>query len=219
MFKKMIAAIEEEKRAAEQRVRDVLERVDDPVARQTSWTPASSGNGGVRTHEFGMISPGRAEFRLSKGTQWLCLGMFGFGLAGLGVGGAMGAGLIPAVPGWWLGVSFGFVFAIAGAGMRWELGRPRVFDMDELRFWRGRKPRDRAKVDAFATPLDEVHAGQLLASRPRADRDSPFNYEINLVRHDGERAIVIDHQNLERIREDGAAIAELIGVPVWDATE
>ena len=79
---------------------------------------------------------------------------------------------------------------------------------------------DRAAVERCdnAAPLDRVHAIQIVHERVRDSDSSYTSYEINLVLHDAQRVTVVDHGSLKHIRRDAEQIAELIGVPVWDAT-
>lgn len=202
------------------RLAALLDQLDDPIARRVEWSAASSGGTNFRTHRLVEVSPLRAEFRLSIGALLFCALFFIVGLGVLGIGIATLLGIMPKGAPWWITIPFGLVFASAGAGMWWYMSRPRVFDMQDLWYWRGKRPTDRNAVEAckHAAPLDRVHAIQFISEHCRGDDSSYYSYEINLVLHDAARVNVIDHGNLKHIRKDAQTIANLIGVPVWDAT-
>lgn len=44
-------------------------------------------------------------------------------------------------------------------------------------------------------------------------------FDMNLVRHDGERVYVTTYGKADRAREDARMIAEFINVPVWDGID
>ena len=67
--------------------------------------------------------------------------------------------------------------------------------------------------------LREVHALQLLREFVRGNNKSYDSYEINLVCRDGRRLNVTDHGTLHAIREDADALADFLGVPIWDAID
>lgn len=191
----------------------------DPVAMQTEWSPARGGGANFRTHRLRKADPNRLEFRAAAGA----IVFFGiFLLIGLGVmfglGGAMlASGEPPAnllIP-----VLFGGVFAaVGGLGIYFGTA-PIVFDKHWGYFWKGRKsPQhvfDRTKLKHFAE-LTDIHALQIVSEHIRGNKSSYTSYELNLVLHDGRRINVVDHGNLRRLREDAAAVAAFLGVPVWD---
>ncbi len=45
------------------------------------------------------------------------------------------------------------------------------------------------------------------------------SYELNLALKSGGRIGVLDHGNLEKIREAATQIAQLTGVPLWDVSD
>ena len=118
-------------------------------------------------------------------------------------------------------VVFGLAFAAAGAGIYYLVSRPRVFDMDVLWYWKGRKPLDEAEVKQRrnAALLEQVHAIQLLRELCSGESSNYYSYELNLVMHDGSRTNVIDHGKLDCIKQDAHRLAAFIGVSVWDATD
>ncbi len=220
MLNKLKQALESAKSRDADRLAALLAQLDDPIAAETDWSAAASGGTNFRTHRLVQLSPVRAEFRLAFGAMLFCWIFCVLGLGAIGFGLATLLGAIPKGPPWWLITPIGLVFASVGVGMWWSMARPRVFDMQDLWYWRGKRPTDRDAVEAckHAAPLDRVHAIQIISEHCRGNDSSYYSYEVNLVLHDGSRVNVIDHGSLKHIRKDAQTIADLIGVPVWDAT-
>ena len=68
--------------------------------------------------------------------------------------------------------------------------------------------------------LDDIHALQIISEYVSGDIDSPNfkSYEINILKKDASRVNVVDHGGLQTLRSDTKILAEVLGVPVWDAT-
>jgi len=66
-------------------------------------------------------------------------------------------------------------------------------------------------------PLDQVHALQLVSEYCSGNKSSYYSYELNLVLKDGRRVNVIDHGNINRIRQDAQTLSNFLGKPVWNA--
>lgn len=201
--------------------RELIARLDDPVAERTDWTPAAPGGITARTHRLVKVSPVRLELRLTHEAWRFCLVFVFLGALALvaSVGSISGtfAKMLPV----WPFLVAGVVFTGAGIILYRSLSRPRVFDMQDLWYWRGKRPEHREAVEQCvdSAPLDEVHAIQILHEECQAKEATFSSYEINLVLHDGRRVNVVDHGALSHIRRDARSIADLIGVPVWDATK
>jgi len=221
MLTKLKEAFESSKSRDAKRLAALLDRLDEPIARQIEWTPAASGGTNFRTHRLVEISPLRLKLKPTFGSMmfsWI------FILVGLGVmivffvemsnRATRDASL-------WVLPPIGLVFFAIGAWLYHSYSRPRVFDMQDLWYWRGRRPNSRDSVEHCknSAPLDQVHAIQIVSELCRGKNSSYYSYEINLVLHDTTRVNVVDHGNLKHIRKDAQKIADLIGVPVWDAAE
>ena len=68
------------------------------------------------------------------------------------------------------------------------------------------------------TPLEEIHALQLVSELCHTKNRSYYSYELNLVLRDGQRINAVDHGRHERIRTDAQRLSDFLGKPVWDAT-
>jgi len=197
-------------------------RFGDPLALQTEWTPAKRGGASFSTHKLTVAGPNRFEFRPSIGAVLFYLLFF---FAGLGV--------FIAVSGSWVSKSansfdmgllvplaISLIFIAVGAYMFYTGTAPIVFERGRGVFWKGRKGPDEL-VDSRNTGsfvrLDQVHAVQLIAEYI-SGKNSYYSYELNLVLADGKRIAVVDHGNLDRIREDAGKLAVFLGKPLWDAT-
>jgi hypothetical protein len=114
----------------------------------------------------------------------------------------------------------GLVFAGVGGGLLYFGTAPIVFDKRERYFWKGRKgPRDvfNPKSLKNLVEIGQIHALQLISEYCRGDKSSYYSYELNLVLEDGKRINVVDHGNLDKVRDQAATLAEFLGRPVWDA--
>lgn len=197
--------------------------IGDPLALRTEWTPAKGGGASFRTHRLAQAGPTRMAFQPTKGAMafyalFLLIGV------GLLVGFAVfmasrsdGATAIRMT----LPILIGVVFTVAGAGMLYTGAAPIIFDTNRGEFWKGRmapwEARNHQELAAH-TPLDRIHALQIVSERVRSDDGSYESYELNLVLDDGSRLNVVDHGNLDHLRADACALSDFIGKPVWDAT-
>lgn len=184
----------------------------DPIAEATEWRPLKGGGANFRTHSLVKVSFNRLEFRASLGAK-----LFGLIFMGVGMGVMVLFGLNANE---WVPVLFGLIFALVGGGILYSSLTPIVFDQSAGYFWKGRKaPRLMVnKADLKnATELDQIHALQLISERCHGSKRSYTSHELNLVLKDGRRLNVVDHGNLEKLREDAGTLAAFLKKPVWDA--
>lgn len=132
----------------------------------------------------------------------------------------------------WFIMVFGAIFALAGIIMLTQAGSPIVFDRTERMFYRGRKQQKAPDVTdtKHALSFNDIHAIQLL-TRLESHRDDSGNrngfsrthfykvYEMNLVKHDGDRMYVNTYGKFANARHDANTLADFIGVPVWDGID
>jgi hypothetical protein len=194
----------------------------DPVAEKTAWTPAKRGGANFCTRRFKMKEQYRVVFRPTVGAV-----VFFLIFAIIGVGVSIGFTLlrvvrdnapvgtemiIPAV--------VGVVFAAVGIGGIVKSISPIVFDLTNGYFWKGRKnPTEEFDLTTrkACVQLGRIHALQIISEYCRGNKNSYYSYELNLVLDDTERINVIDHGNLRKLRQDAQALADFLGVPLWDA--
>jgi len=195
---------------------------DDPVAMQTSWTPAKRGGANFRTHKLVEVNSYRLEFQASLGAKLFYLI---FLLAGVGVlvgfsftklsSGAFSFDMDTIIP-----FGIGLIFAIAGGCLLYFGTTPIVFDKTQGAFWKGRKTpgalSDSQALKHYAE-LDKIHALQLISEYVRGDKSSYYSYELNLVLENGDRINIVDHGNENKLREDAKTLSAFLEKPVWDA--
>jgi hypothetical protein len=194
----------------------------DPVAEKTVWTPAKRGGANFCTRRFKMIEQYRVVFRPTIGAVAFFLI---FAIIGMAV--SVGFTLLRAVrdnasigPEMIIPGVVGLVFAAIGIGGIIKSISPIVFDRTNGYFWKGRKnPTEEFDLTTrkACVQLGRIHALQIISEYCRGNKNSYYSYELNLVLDDAERINVVDHGNLNKLRDDAQALAEFLGVPVWDA--
>jgi hypothetical protein len=197
-------------------------RFNDPVAMQTTWTPAKSGGANFRTHKLVEIDFNRVEFKPSLGALAFYLIFF--------VAGAVVLVIFPYAQ-WSSGknmfsadllvpVLIGFVFAAVGIGMLYFGTAPIVFDKSKGCFWKGRTVPDginNSQVIKHFAHIADIHALQLVSEYCSGNKSSYYSYELNLVLRNGNRINVVDHGNCGKLKEDAQRLSEFLSKPVWDA--
>jgi len=190
---------------------------DDPVLRQTHWTPLARSGHGWPTHRLVVhASEGWAELRpnvplhrpllILSEVSGLVLLLWQFITDGQGSAVAMLTMLLIATP------IFGFTL------------RTVVFDRRSGRFWEQRLVAPSKRF--MEGRLSGIHAIQLIPERVITGDTTGLtgppaffvSYELNLVNHRGGRLNLIDHVMLGWLRRDAHRLAQFLDVPLWDIT-
>ncbi|TVR29712.1 MAG: hypothetical protein EA390_09270 [Balneolaceae bacterium] len=198
-------------------------RFNDPLALQTTWTPAKSGGSNFHTHRLVEVDNHRLEFRATWGAK-----LFAAVFIAVGVGvvlievlfGFVDSNTGEAANPLFIYL-FGLLFATAGGCMYYFMSTPRVFDKWAGLYWKGHKqPKGIHDISTKknSSRISDIHAIQLLSEYVRGDKSSYHSYEINLVLKNGERINVVDHGKLTEVRNDARKLSEFLGKPIWDAT-
>jgi hypothetical protein len=66
--------------------------------------------------------------------------------------------------------------------------------------------------------ISQIHAIQIIKERVSTKNSSYNSYEFNLILKDSSRVNVIDHWNLEKLRENANQIAARLWIKIWDIT-
>lgn len=214
MLNKLKDKLEEAADEARASVRRIEEAFDDPLARQTDWSPARRGGSKGQSQTLKAVSPERLAFkpapaRLLWAGLAVAVGAF-FALKSLVDGGGPVLNEVIA----------GSLIAATGLFLGYRSMRPIVLDKRTGLCWIGhRAPASEAAArdQANAAVLADVGAVQVVAEQPRGN-DSYRSFEINLVLRDGSRLNLVDHSKQEAIRADAQRLGEFLGVPVWDAS-
>lgn len=69
------------------------------------------------------------------------------------------------------------------------------------------------------TSFRNIHAIQIIKEYVRSDKTRFYSYELNLVLKDKTRLNILDHGNLNSIKQDAKIISETLWIPVWDVSE
>ena len=198
-----------------------IDKFKDTVAQKTSWSALKSGGASFGTHNLVEVSSRRLEFRP---TIFAIVFYLIFALAGLGM---LGFVLFQeyqtdfALESDFVFLSIGgLIFSSVGIVLGYHGTKPIVFDQEYGFYWKGLKKPNRdieySHPELF-TPLNNIHALQILSEYIKGNKSSYYSYELNLVFRDGKRTNVIDHGNINKIREDARKLSQFINRPVWDA--
>ncbi|WP_298867008.1 hypothetical protein [uncultured Gimesia sp.] len=218
MFRKLIDKLKSLSTEGSERFDPAI--LDDPIAMETEWSPLKEGGSNFCTRKLVRVSPQRYEFRATVGAIvfYLIFFFIGVGVSMIAISQSISSGKIFTAEVLFLGV-FGLIFTSAG-GLLFYFGTKRVvFDMQHDCFWKGKIPDDEllyATANELLMPFKEIHSIQLISEYLSGSDSSYYSYEMNLVSQDGVRTNVIDHGNLEKIREDASTLSEFLEVPVWD---
>jgi hypothetical protein len=113
---------------------------------------------------------------------------------------------------------FSWVFWAAGYYLYISLSKPRVFDRAAWYFYKWKPTNEVWMIDINdkkLTSLNDIYAIQLLSESCSWSESSYCSYEINLVLKDKSRVNVMDHGDLNVIRNDAKTIWNFLWVPVW----
>jgi len=199
--------------------------ISDPLARQVSWIPVNPGGFSITTHNLKVISPLRAEFRVSP-YMWInvaigVIGMLSAVAAAVLVGfGKMGKGFPLATFMSTGSILVLAVMAVILAGIFRPMFKPVIFDKSIGYCWKGKKPEDPVfdrSISNDCIELRSIHAIQLIPEYCSSNENFYTSYELNLVLDDAKRINIIDHGNKNKIRRDAAGLSQFLGKPVWDA--
>jgi len=211
----------------------------DPIAMQTTWTPVITDRTGMDSRELAEVSPGRIEFRTTKGSRAFGLA---FILCGIVCAIANFHSTNPTSGGKELLVlGFSFLFIVFGCVFLYMTNKVVVFDKLRGYFWRGRKTSDEAPdMDSVQdlTSLESIHALQLVYWQCMGSSAGTSTImtiteiiELNLVLRNGRRVNVAAYQvsgrtiyrrfcnHEKKPHENAAALGRFLGKPVWDAID
>lgn len=196
--------------------------MEDPLARQCSWSPVKPGGTNFGTHQLVKTSPERLEFKLKGGAVLfpVLFALIGFGLLlGMGIPGLLRMDFILLG----MGVFMGGIFSLVGLLLFFSWTSPRIFDFSMGCYWKGRRTPNPYSNEwpKGSCRISDIHAVQIIrelctsSSSSNGYRSTFYSYEINLVFQDGNRLNIIDHGNVDLILQDGNTLVQRLNVPLW----
>ncbi len=223
------------KRAARQE--EQLKRIEafsDPLAKEISWAPASSGGSNFCTRKLHKNESGILTYRPTLFSLIFSLIFIAVGAWIIQLSLKLPFSLLDllhhplgCIRGIWFsiqnilstpkifGVLFGLVFMLPGFFFFYSFVSPVRFDLRSRFFIKG-FPLFRQKRISF----QEIHALQILSEPCRGgSKHSSKTYlstELTLVLKNKTRITLVDHSDLTRIRQEAETLSKALSVPVWD---
>ena len=90
----------------------------------------------------------------------------------------------------------------------------KYFDSSIGKYYIGKYATSKCVVD-FA----DVYALQIIRKKCYYRNNRYYSYEINMVLNTGNRYNIMDHGNLNKIKENAQTIADILGVKLWDLSD
>jgi hypothetical protein len=206
-----------------------------PASPDIRWDRVGNSSTGFHSHSMVQTAPTRFERTLATPAKLSAGGILGFGVAL-----AIFFVIIYAKPiirndkamGMVLGkpkefsmrTSFVIAMLFAGifitiGGVYWNVwNTPVVFDKTEGWCWKGdtlSEARSKSTDETpLAIPLDDIHAIQVLKFVSSSSNGDRTYYEVNVVRNDGARLVIVCHDSQEDILMDAAMLGRFLEVPV-----
>lgn len=193
-------------------------KFDDPLAMQVEWNRIGRTNTNFKARNLNEVSPGRLEYKSSKGAMafslifivvgliipvWFFISQFNSAEVGVEL-------LFPLL--------FGGLFIGVGYFLLKSKTKPIVFDKNSGHFWTGKEDPGTGMNNQNAVRLSDVHAVQQISQFVRGDKRSYYVYETNLVLKDANRVHVTGQGgSRQSSMQDAQQIANFIGVPLWSA--
>lgn len=186
----------------------------DPIALRTQWTskPVSEWD---PKYKWLYMGPDRIEIRATPESLFVCLLFPIIGLPFLAifiVTDAVPELQIPCI-------LIGVIITIFSMVELYKRKTPMVFDKASGWFWKGRKDpgtQESPTASNAQAPIEDIHALQLLSRQMPLKRKGDVYY-LNLVLKDGQRIHITAQKDFGSLEVDVGALAQFLGVPVWNA--
>ncbi|NVJ49341.1 MAG: hypothetical protein HWE13_08440 [Gammaproteobacteria bacterium] len=191
--------------------KDFFDINSSATAPSINWQPLKGGGANFKTHNLRPGQQGQMEFVVA----WQ-MKLFAIFFAGIG---AIVGGVFLFAAGEIIPFFIGLVFVVIGVSIYYFSSTPRVFDKRLNYYWKGRiKSESAAQVMALKEhcALSDIYGLQILSEYIKGDKSNYYSYELNIIRQDGSRLCVVDHGNLEQIRQDANTLSQYLKVPVFE---
>ena len=192
-------------------------------------TPLNGGAGGLVTHKLKELSPSRYEFKPTFGAVLKIL-RFVFAVVVffllifyiyrkiLEVQSPISFNFIEN-PIMIIPIFIIFIYVVEFVKISISIFKPLIFDKNAGLFWKGFYQPDvvcGGDKKKEIVQLEKIQGLQILKKSVKGRMDTYIGFELNLVLSDSERVNVIDHGNLQRMREDAQKLGRFLNVPVLD---
>jgi hypothetical protein len=229
MLNKIKGEIETNSQLIKQKKEEISLRFNHPIANGTSWNPLRGGGANFQTQKLSLTADNQLKVVKSRSGKAFYLLFAGIGsfvmLLGIFLtlealqadirndGDDNLSGIISMIP-------FGLIFFLVGF-IPLYYSRKLNFDKSSGICYFGKThPKDvfrnRKSIKYFR--MDEIKGLQILAEYVQSSEDNYYSYELNLILDNFERINVMDHGNLNTLREDAQMLSKYLDVPVFDAT-
>lgn len=186
----------------------------DPVASLTDWAPAIVGGANFRTRQLVKINEHRYEVKVSS-TSKKCYTDFCIFIAVL-FSVFIFSRTADDNSGLYFALLIGLFVLIAVTLSFYFMAKPAVFDRQQGAFWQSYSQGETGAMHKTTTPLDNIHALQVISEKCQNKNDTFTSYELNLILKDGSRVNVMDHANLEALMADTQTLGRFLDIEVWD---
>ncbi|WP_055445839.1 hypothetical protein [Lacinutrix mariniflava] len=184
------------------------------IKQNVSTKPCFDGGANFKTHYLAKTSRGYA-FKASIGAILFTLIFIIVGISLL-VGGCYYLIINNEYFKYLMQILVGSVFSAAGFYFLFHFFKPRVFNKNTNRFYKGFGNKDN-RHSKSNIPLNNIIALQIIGETIEDDDGHYKSFEINLVLNDASRINVVDHGNLDKIIDDAEILSEFLNIPIWHA--
>ncbi|MCK5684435.1 hypothetical protein KAJ27_09950 [bacterium] len=188
--------------------------LDDPIAALTKWNPLTEDGNRTQNYELRRKQSSKMIYSPTIDSIRNYFLMILFGLIPILSFSVFNGffGLDPI-----LITIIGLLFIISGIFFLYNYTVPMTFDLGCGFYWKGRNDPDTATGNRVL--LDDIHAFQLITKHYQGNNVSYLCYEFNLVLQNGNRINVVNHGNLQAIKNELLELSSFLNKPIWDAAE
>jgi len=230
-IKNILEKIIEEQRIKEQKLQEHIDSIDDQVVKNASFKPLKKWWSSTSTHVLVEDNFWNYIFQINTFIKWIIwlfiispIISFGFILSQEEILKQI-LDIKILFENFFLYLLW-FILILPGIFMYFFLSKSYIFDFSDWYFYEKRFQKklfeysNDSKYQNKVIPLKNIHALQLLGEKVSwgKNNSSYTSYELNLILKDSSRINVIDHWNLEQIKDDAKKIAEKLKIKIYDIT-
>lgn len=196
----------------EQRIKKLKEVTEnDEVAQRTEWTPYKSGGASFKTVDLEQNNDGKILIKASK-ELYLFIAFFTlifliYSVIFVIADTEKKYMLMP------MRVILTIIMTVAAVFIIRLLVNVKCFDVEMGKYYIGKYEKSKYIID-----FNEIYAIQIIREYT-GGKNRYYSYEINMVLNTGNRYNIMDHGNLNKIKENAQTIADILGVKLWDLSD